>query len=181
MCPKIQWDGYCANFFFYQLNVARQSQKAGQGCLLPLKAAFRPMKFHSRVGGAFSGCGAELSFEITCRENWNFAFMAGFAEMPSASLECPYEACVSRYNAISAHLTSSQNLQLIFLTWMDAYAPASISYPVPPLSHGTPVTPCFCTAPVPCSEEKIQHDYRTDKDRFIGKCMAPDCPWHING
>ena len=109
---------------------------------------------------------------------------AGFTGMPSnlwVSLECPYQRCPSRYNAISAHLTSSQNLQLIFLTWTDAYAPASISYPVPPLSHGTPVTPCFCTAPVPCSEEKIQHDYRTDKDRFIGKCMAPDCPWHING
>jgi len=79
---------------------------------------------------------------------------AGFTGMPSnlwVSLECPYQRCPSRYNAISAHLTSSQNLQLIFLTWMDAYAPASISYPVPPLSHGTPVTPCFCTAPVPCT------------------------------
>ena len=45
-------------------------------------------------------------------------WVAGFPEIPSklwVSLKCSYEPCASCYNAISAHLTISQNLQFIFL------------------------------------------------------------------
>jgi len=31
------------------------------------------------------------------------------------------------------------------------------------------------------NEEFALHIVKTDIERFIGKCMEPDCPWHING
>jgi hypothetical protein len=31
------------------------------------------------------------------------------------------------------------------------------------------------------NKEFALHTVKTDTERFIGKCMAPDCPWHING
>ena len=31
------------------------------------------------------------------------------------------------------------------------------------------------------NKEFALHTVKSDKERFIGKCMAPDCPWHING
>ena len=46
--------------------------------------------------------------------------------MPSnlwVSLESPYQRCPSRYNAISRSVTISQNMQLIFLTYMDSFYP----------------------------------------------------------
>jgi len=31
------------------------------------------------------------------------------------------------------------------------------------------------------NKEFTLHTVKIDKERFIGKCMAPYCPWHING
>ena len=31
------------------------------------------------------------------------------------------------------------------------------------------------------NKEFALHTRKTDIERFIGKCMALDCPWHING
>ena len=31
------------------------------------------------------------------------------------------------------------------------------------------------------NKEFALHTMKTDTERFIGKCMAPYCPWHING
>jgi len=31
------------------------------------------------------------------------------------------------------------------------------------------------------NKEFALHTVKTDIERFIGKCMEPDCPWHING
>ena len=30
------------------------------------------------------------------------------------------------------------------------------------------------------NEEFALQTVKTDIERFIGKCMAPDCPWHIH-